>query len=226
MPGVCRSRGFAAQSLYKAYSLLAITEARQRKAMKTTTEAAEKASRWLWIKREAVATKLEVCSSRLVEQLLASFTAHFHRGRKRRVTAALRSPLLIAATLVNESISTGRAAERLSSVPGAARCTAALSFRSVLFMTRAVAEPRQFQQSRPTGQEVKYSRVIPRIQPPRSATLPLRARWKLTQGRGRSHSAAQPLCGAYVPGGNPVLGMPYQKRNRYYREHVQWRVNP
>ncbi|KAK0136584.1 hypothetical protein N1851_027269 [Merluccius polli] len=35
--------------------------------------------------------------------------------------AASRSPLLIAATLVNESISTGRAAERLNSIPGAAR---------------------------------------------------------------------------------------------------------
>ena len=35
-------------------------------------------------------------------------TAHFHRGRERCVTAASRSPLLIAATLVNESISTGR----------------------------------------------------------------------------------------------------------------------
>ena len=34
------------------------------------------------------------------------------------------------------------------------------------------------------------SRVIPRIQPPRSATLPLRARWGLTPGRGCSHSAA------------------------------------
>uniref|UniRef100_A0A8P4PXN3 C1q domain-containing protein n=1 Tax=Dicentrarchus labrax TaxID=13489 RepID=A0A8P4PXN3_DICLA len=44
-------RGFAAQSLCKAYSLLGITGARQRKAIKTTTEAAEKASRWLWIKR-------------------------------------------------------------------------------------------------------------------------------------------------------------------------------
>jgi hypothetical protein len=54
----------------------------------------------------------------------------FHRGRKRRGTAAPRSPLLIAATLINETISTGRAVERLSSVPGAARRAAALSFRS------------------------------------------------------------------------------------------------
>ena len=39
---------------------------------------------------------------------LLTLTADFHRGRKRRGTAAARSPLLIAATLVNESISTGR----------------------------------------------------------------------------------------------------------------------
>ena len=44
-------RGFAAQSLCKAYSMLGVTGARQRKAIKTTIEAAEKASRWLWIKR-------------------------------------------------------------------------------------------------------------------------------------------------------------------------------
>jgi hypothetical protein len=44
-------RGFAARSLCKAYSMLGVTGARQRKAIKTTTEAAEKASRWLWIKR-------------------------------------------------------------------------------------------------------------------------------------------------------------------------------
>ncbi|KAK0146616.1 hypothetical protein N1851_014071 [Merluccius polli] len=42
-------RGFAARSLCKAYSLLGSTGAHQRKAIKTTTEAAEKASRWLWI---------------------------------------------------------------------------------------------------------------------------------------------------------------------------------
>ena len=38
---------------------------------------------------------------------VSGVTAHFHRGRERRVKAAPRSPLLIAATLVNESISTG-----------------------------------------------------------------------------------------------------------------------
>ena len=81
-------------------------------------------------------------------------------GHKRRVMAASRAPLLIAAAdspLLIESMLIHRcwsaaadrrcssqwehfhrsAAERLSSVPGAA------------------AEPRQFQQSRPTGQEVK-----------------------------------------------------------------------
>ena len=44
-------RGFAARSLCNAYSILGVTGAHQRKAIKTTTEAAEKASRWLWIKR-------------------------------------------------------------------------------------------------------------------------------------------------------------------------------
>ena len=33
---------------------------------------------------------------------------HFHRTRKRRGTAASRSPLLIAAALINEPIPTGR----------------------------------------------------------------------------------------------------------------------
>ena len=82
-------------------------------------------------------------------------TANFHRGRERRVTAASRSPLLIAAALVNESISTGP----LRSVSAASQerhaAAAMLSLRSVLFLTRAAAEPRQFKQSRPTGQEVK-----------------------------------------------------------------------
>ena len=67
-------------------------------------------------------------------------TAHFHRGRERRVTAALWSPLLIAATLVNESISTGRAAERLSSVSAASQerhtAAAALSLRSAFITQR------------------------------------------------------------------------------------------
>ena len=48
-------------------------------------------------------------------------TANFHRGRERRVTAASRSPLLIAATLVKWEHFHRAAAERLSSGPGAAR---------------------------------------------------------------------------------------------------------
>ena len=51
-------------------------------------------------------------------------------------------------TLINETISTGRAAERFSSVPGAACRAAALSFRPILFLPRAAAKPRQFRQSR------------------------------------------------------------------------------
>jgi len=44
-------RGFAAKSLYGAYTALGITGERRRRAIGKTTEAAEKASRWLWIKR-------------------------------------------------------------------------------------------------------------------------------------------------------------------------------
>ena len=76
------------------------------------------------------------------------FKARFDRRRRRRGTAAPRSPLLIASTLINETISTGRAAERFSSVPGAACRAAALSFRPILFLPRAAAKPRQFRQSR------------------------------------------------------------------------------
>lgn len=44
-------RGFAGQSLYKAYTALGITGERRRRAICNSTEAAEKALRWLWIKR-------------------------------------------------------------------------------------------------------------------------------------------------------------------------------
>ena len=82
-------------------------------------------------------------------------TAHFHRGRERRITAASWSPLLIAATLVNESISTGPLRNVSAASQERRAAAATLSLRSVLFLTRAAAEPRQFQQSRPTGQEVE-----------------------------------------------------------------------
>ncbi|XP_075313231.1 uncharacterized protein LOC142373743 [Odontesthes bonariensis] len=45
-------RGFAGKSLCRAYSLLGITGARKRKAIRSATEAAEKTSRWLWIQRD------------------------------------------------------------------------------------------------------------------------------------------------------------------------------
>lgn len=45
-------RGFVGQSLCRAYKMLGITGASQRRAMKMATNAAEMASRWLWIKRE------------------------------------------------------------------------------------------------------------------------------------------------------------------------------
>ncbi len=44
-------RGFVGQSLYKTLSVLGITGAERRRAMKNITEEAEKASRWLWIRR-------------------------------------------------------------------------------------------------------------------------------------------------------------------------------
>ena len=43
-------RGFAGQSLCRAYTALGITGERRR-AIRNNTEAAELASRWLWIKR-------------------------------------------------------------------------------------------------------------------------------------------------------------------------------
>jgi len=43
-------RGFAGQSLCRAYTALSITGERRRRAICISTEAAEKASRWLWIK--------------------------------------------------------------------------------------------------------------------------------------------------------------------------------
>ena len=44
-------RGFAGQSLCRAYRMLGITGASQRRAIKLATDAAEVASRWLWIRR-------------------------------------------------------------------------------------------------------------------------------------------------------------------------------
>ncbi|XP_056097411.1 uncharacterized protein LOC130076370 [Rhinichthys klamathensis goyatoka] len=44
-------RGFVGHSLCRAYKMLGITGASQRRAIKLATDAAEVASRWLWIKR-------------------------------------------------------------------------------------------------------------------------------------------------------------------------------
>jgi len=44
-------RGFTGQSLSRAYKTLDITGASRRRAIKLVTEAAEVASRWLWIRR-------------------------------------------------------------------------------------------------------------------------------------------------------------------------------
>lgn len=43
--------GFAGHSFCKAFTLLGITGEAKRKAIRFATEAAEKATRWLWIKR-------------------------------------------------------------------------------------------------------------------------------------------------------------------------------
>ncbi|XP_073696141.1 uncharacterized protein [Garra rufa] len=47
-------RGFVGQSLCRAYKMLGITGASQRRAIKLATDAAEVASRWLWIRRGEV----------------------------------------------------------------------------------------------------------------------------------------------------------------------------
>lgn len=44
-------RGFAGQSLCRAYTALDVTGVSRRTAIRNNTEAAEKASRWLWFKR-------------------------------------------------------------------------------------------------------------------------------------------------------------------------------
>lgn len=44
-------RGFAGQSLCRAYNILGIIGASKRRAIKEVTESAEVASRWLWIRR-------------------------------------------------------------------------------------------------------------------------------------------------------------------------------
>ena len=44
-------RGFAGRSLCRVLTLLGITGQEKRRAIKSTTEAAERASRWLWIRR-------------------------------------------------------------------------------------------------------------------------------------------------------------------------------
>lgn len=44
-------RGFLGNSLSKAYSALGLVGQKKAKAISSTTDAAEKASRWLWLKR-------------------------------------------------------------------------------------------------------------------------------------------------------------------------------
>lgn len=51
MPIEVGSRGFVGHSLHKALSALGITGTARSRAIKNITEAAEKASRWLWIRR-------------------------------------------------------------------------------------------------------------------------------------------------------------------------------
>ncbi len=51
MPIEVGCRQFAGQSLYKTLSVLGITGVERRRTIKNITEEAEKASRWLWIRR-------------------------------------------------------------------------------------------------------------------------------------------------------------------------------
>ncbi len=51
MPVEVGGRGFGSHSLSKAYGILGITGANRKRAMNNNAEAAEKASRWLWLKR-------------------------------------------------------------------------------------------------------------------------------------------------------------------------------
>ena len=51
MPIEVGCRGFSGQSLYRAYNTLGINGAKRRRAISNTIEAAERASRWFWIKR-------------------------------------------------------------------------------------------------------------------------------------------------------------------------------
>ncbi|XP_061896514.1 uncharacterized protein LOC133645675 [Entelurus aequoreus] len=50
-PAEVGCRGFSARSLVRAFSSLGIDGERKRRAIRSTTEAAERASRWLWLKR-------------------------------------------------------------------------------------------------------------------------------------------------------------------------------
>lgn len=45
-------RGFAGQSLCRAYTAFGITGVRRRRAITATRDAAEKASRWLWLRAD------------------------------------------------------------------------------------------------------------------------------------------------------------------------------
>lgn len=51
MPVEVGSQGFASHSLSKAYRTLGITGAWRRRAINNNVEVAERASRWLWLKR-------------------------------------------------------------------------------------------------------------------------------------------------------------------------------
>ncbi len=52
MPVEVGFRGFAGHSLSKAYRMVGITGANRRRAINKSMEAAEQASRWIWLKEE------------------------------------------------------------------------------------------------------------------------------------------------------------------------------
>jgi len=51
MPVEVGSRGLTGHSLSKAYGTLGMTGASRRRAISNSVEAAERASRWFWLKR-------------------------------------------------------------------------------------------------------------------------------------------------------------------------------
>lgn len=65
-------RGFMGHSLCRVYTLVGIVGAAKRKAIKSTMEAAEQASRWLWIRMNDQWTNAAGTQARVLSTLAAS----------------------------------------------------------------------------------------------------------------------------------------------------------